>query len=58
MFVSSDEDVSFEGNTLLLAAVSNGNVGQLAIDCLIYTCALKVASWLCCGAARDVMQHA
>ena len=37
-----DSNGSFAGQTLLLAAVSNGNVGQLALDCLLYTCAQQV----------------
>jgi hypothetical protein len=34
-----DVEPSFAGHTLVLAGVSNGNVGQLALECLLYTAA-------------------
>jgi proteasome assembly chaperone 2 len=55
--INSEEDVSLTGSTLIVPAVSIGNVGQLAIDLIIETSkALKVGRFAdenilpCCGA--------
>ena len=48
MFVScaSENDVIFEGYSLILPAISIGNVGQLAIDLLIYNLDFKKVGYL------------
>ncbi|CAB4022204.1 proteasome assembly chaperone 2-like, partial [Paramuricea clavata] len=48
MFVpcAKENDVIFEGYSLILPAISIGNVGQLAIDLLIYNLDLKQVGYL------------
>ncbi|XP_028392303.1 proteasome assembly chaperone 2-like [Dendronephthya gigantea] len=48
MFVPcvSEEELIFEGYSLILPAISIGNVGQLAVDLLIYNVELKKVGYL------------